>query len=896
VRFPPGLTLSLLLSTTVLAAASGLRAAAPASAPLDFGRDIQPILSENCYHCHGPDAEARKAKLRLDQRDNALAVGKSGYPAIVPGKPDDSELIARIFSNDPEDLMPSPKSNRTLTAAQKDLLKRWTAEGAKWGEHWAFVPPERPAVPKIENPPAKIRNPIDAFVLARLAQEKLSPAPEASREALIRRVSLDLTGLPPNLAEVDAFLADRSPDAYEKLVDRLIASPRYGERWAWDWLDLARYADTNGFQGDPERTMWPWRDWVVNALNANMPYDQFTIEQLAGDLLPQATREQKIASGFHRNNMFNGEGGRIAEETRVENVFDRVETTATVWLGATFTCTRCHDHKFDPFKQTDYYGLYDIFNQLSETGAASGGQRGGQLLPNLDLSTDAERAAVKAAQAHIEVIAKETEAYELKKFPRPEGKPLAESPDALKLPGNLPAVLAKVVPAKRGVDALLEAVPYFRDTAPDPEYARLLQAALDAVRARDTATSNITKVMIMDQLEKPRDTFVLNKGNYESKTDVRVLGHIPEIFQKYSPASLRTPVAASTSEPKGSGGGDAEPGHKVPSTASDSATSAPAPESAAPARLNRLDLARWLVSPGNPLAARTTVNRAWQAFFGTGFVKTAEDFGVQSERPSHPELLDWLATELVQSGWNMKSLHRLIVTSATYRQSSRVTAALHEHDPENRLLARGPRYRLPSWMLRDQALAAAGLFVEKLGGPAVKPYQPPGIWEEATFGKKTYQQDHGDALYRRSLYVFWRRIVGPTTFFDAGVRQTCTVKIARTNTPLHALVTLNDPAFVEAARVMAQRVLASSATSDGARAAYAFRLATLRAPTAAEQAILASRLAKLRLEFAGAPAAAQQLCAIGEAPRPASLDPVEHAAWTGVCLLILNLDETLSKE
>ncbi len=849
-----------------------------AEAPLSFERDIQPILSENCYHCHGPDAEARKAKLRLDRRDSALAVGKSGYAAIVPGQPADSELVARIFSDDPEDVMPSPKSNRTLTAAQKDLLKRWIAEGATWNEHWAFAPPVRPASPDSVSQRSTLSsqlspNPIDAFVRARLASEKstLAPAPAAPPAALIRRVTLDLHGLPPTPAEVAAFeraSLENPNSAFENLVDRLLASPRYGERWAWDWLDLARYADTNGFQGDPERTMWPWRDWVVNAFNANLPFDQFTIEQLAGDLLPDATREQKIASGFHRNNMFNGEGGRIAEETRVENVFDRVETTATVWLGLTFTCNRCHDHKFDPLKQTDYYALYDIFNQMSETGSASGGGgRGGQMAPFLDISTDAERAAVKTAQALFDAAAKATEAYELKKFPRPAGQPLTESPEALALPGNLPNYIAKTEPKKRGVDALLEAVPYFRDTAPDPEYARLLQASLDAARARDNANSSITKVMIMDQLAKPRDTFVLSKGNYEAKTDIRVLGHVPEIF--LGSRASRPPSSSPAGEP--------------PATASP------------PTRLNRLDLARWLVSPANPLAARTAVNRAWQSFFGTGFVKTAEDFGVQGERPSHPKLLDWLATEYVASGWNTKALHRLIVTSATYRQSSRVTPAAHERDPENRLLARGPRYRLPSWMLRDQALTAAGLLVDQPGGPSVKPYQPPGIWEEATFGKKTYQPDHGDALYRRSLYVFWRRIVGPTTFFDSGARQVCTVKVARTNTPLHALVTLNDPAYVEAARVMAQRVLAS-APQDSARLVHAFRLATARPPTAAEQKILAARLAKLRAEFAADPTAARELSALGEFARPAELDPAEHAAWTTLCLLILNLDETLSKE
>ena len=842
--------------TRLLALAALLAAPTLPAAEIDFSRDIQPILAENCYHCHGPDAPHRKAGLRLDQRDAAFAGGKSELAAIVPGKPDASELILRILSHDPEEVMPSPDSNRKLTEAQKDLLRRWVAEGAQWAEHWAFLPPVRPAVPPLAPRPTPHApsNPIDAFVRARLAQEKISPAPAATREELIRRVSLDLNGIPPTPAEIAAFVADRTPDAYEKVVDRLLASPRYGERWAWDWLDVARYADTNGFQGDPERTMWPWRDWVVNALNTNMPFDQFSVEQLAGDLLPNATRDQKIASGFHRNAMYNGEGGRIAEETRVENIFDRVETTATVWLGLTFNCTRCHDHKFDPLKQTDYFAFFDVFNQMSETGGASGSSRGGQILPILDLSTDAERDTLKAAQAQLDALTPAIDAYELKKFPRPEGKPVSDSPAAIKLPGNLYATHAKVLPARRAVVGLLEALPHFRDTEPDPAYVTLLETSLAAVRARDAAAANITKVMVMDQLEKPRETFVLSKGNYEAKTDVRVEGHVPEIFQRY-PAAGNAPTA----------------------------------------RMNRLDLARWLVSPENPLAARTTVNRAWQAFFGTGFVKTAEDFGVQSERPSHPELLDWLAAEYVATGWDTKKLHRLIVTSATYRQSSRATAELHERDPENRLLARGPRYRMPSWMIRDQALHAAGLLVEKPGGPSVKPYQPPGIWEEATFGQKNYEQDHGEALYRRSLYVFWRRIVGPTTFFDSGPRQVCTVKVARTNTPLHALVTLNDPAYVEAARVMAQRLLADRSVADATRVDTAFRLATAHLPTPAERQILLSRLAKLRADFTADPTAARDLSAIGEAPRPTALDPVEHAAWTTLCLLVLNLDETLSK-
>lgn len=881
---------------------------------IDFNRQILPILSDACFRCHGPDPATREAKLRLDERQGLFRT-RDEITVVTPGHPDKSELFLRISSQDEEEVMPPRESNRQLKPAEIALLKKWIELGAPWGTHWAFSPPQRPDVPPVAefagwNSRRRVRNPIDAFVIARLEREQLRPAPEAPRETLLRRVTLDLTGLPPTPAEVDAFLADRRPDAYERVVDRLLASPRYGERWAWDWLDLARYADTNGFQGDPERTMWPWRDWVVNAINTNMPYDQFTIEQLAGDLLPQATRDQKLASGFHRNNMFNGEGGRIPEETRVENVFDRVDTTATVWLGMTFTCARCHDHKYDPIKQTDYYALYDVFNQMSETGSAgAGGGRAGQILPILDLSTDAERDRIKRAHAGIDAIAAELDAFELRKFPRPEGKPLSESPEALKLPGNLPAVLAKTEPKKRGVDALLEAVPYFRDTAPDPAYAALLQKLLDAVRERDAATNGLTKVMIMDQIAQPRETFVLNKGNYESKTNVQVFGAIPSLFQPPAPGAGVAPAPAAVAKREAAdrpAGHGAEPSSAILPVGSGSRDAAPTkPETAAtsaatiavnaPQRINRLDLARWLVSPGNPLGARVTVNRAWQAFFGTGLVKTSEDFGVQSEPPSHPELLDWLATELTAGGWNMKALHRLIVTSATYRQASRVTPALRERDPENRLLARGPRYRLPSWMIRDQALAAAGLLVEKPGGPAVKPYQPGGIWEEATFGKKTYQQDHGEDLYRRSLYVFWRRIVGPTTFFDAGARQVCTVKVARTNTPLHALVTLNDPAFVEAARVMAQRIHAAS-DRDAGRLEHAFRIATSRQPAAREKGVLLARLDTLRRQFSADRAAALQLASAGEAPRPEALDPVEHAAWTALCSLILNLDEALSKE
>jgi hypothetical protein len=817
--------------------------AAPAS--VDFNRDVQPILSENCYQCHGPDKANRKGDLRLDVEKDAKAKHDDVTP-VIPKHSADSDVIRRILTKDADDLMPPPKSHKKLTTAQIDVLKRWIDEGAVWGVHWAFLPVKKPAVPPVQGAG---QNPIDGFVRARLEKEKLPPAPEADRETLIRRVTLDLIGLPPTPQEVDAYLKDSSPQAYEHVVDRLLDSPRYGERWAWDWLDAARYSDTNGYQGDPERTMWPWRDWVVKAFNDNMPFDQFTVWQMAGDLLPNTSTEQKLATGFNRNHMMNGEGGRIAEESRVENVMDRVETTSTLWLGLTMGCSKCHDHKFDPMTMRDYYALYDFFNQTSETGAG----RGGQSPPNMDLSTPQERDRSKEAQAKVEKIGKEVEAFELKKFPRPEGKSLKES-DAEKLPGNLPKYIAETEPAKRGVDALLEAENYFKDK--DEAYTKVLQRLMKAVRQRDGAAKAVTRVMIMDTVPQRRDTFMLVKGAYDKPTETKVTANVPGML----------------------------PALKLATT--------PGP---APAIPTRLELARWLVARENPLTSRVTVNRYWQAFFGIGIVKTTEDFGVQGEKPSHPELLDWLAAEFMDSGWNVKALHRLIVTSATYRQSSKVTPQLFERDPENRLLSRGARFRMPSWMIRDVALAASGLMEDQRGGPSVKPYQPEGIWEEATFGKIKYTQDHGPALYRRSLYTFWRRIVGPTMFFDNASRQYCAVRTLRTNTPLHALTTLNDVQYVEAARAMAQRVMLAD-SDDKARLDDAFRLALARHPKAQESSILLQRLEYLKTQFHEDKDSAAKLLTVGESKRDEKLPAPDHAAWTALCELILNLDEAITKE
>lgn len=819
---------------------------AHAADTVDFGRDILPILSNNCFLCHGPDAATRKADLRLDVHEEAL---RKDHPVIVPGKSAASELVQRVTSDNPRDRMPPPGSNRQLTAAQIELLQRWIDQGATWGEHWAYRPPRRPELPKVQDA-AWPRNPIDYFILARLEREGLRPSAEAPKETLIRRVTLDLTGLPPTPAEVDAFLNDTSPNAYENVVDRLLVSPRYGERLAWDWLDAARYADSNGYQGDPERTMWPWRDWVVKAFNDNMPYDQFTIEQLAGDLLPPSSQggekggmSQIIATGFNRNHMHNGEGGRIAEETRAENVMDRVETTATVWLGLTMTCARCHDHKFDPFTQRDYYRLYAYFNNTSEDGAG----RGGQAAPAIAYATPEEEKQLTALRQQVRQAGVAVAAAEQELFTQ-----VGDAESTNKLPANIRAAL-KRPPDSRSSKELADLLAHFTKT--EPEYGNLLAKLKQAVDRRDGFDAQLPRVMIMDELPKPRDTFILVRGAYDKYGDKVTAG---------VPASL-PPL----------------PAHAPP---------------------NRLALARWLVSADNPLTARVTVNRYWQTFFGAGLVKTVEDFGVQGEKPSHPELLDWLALEFSERpagerhAWDVKRLHRLMVTSATYRQASKVTPAVYERDPDNRLLARGPRYRLPSWMIRDQALAASGLLVEKLGGPPVKPYQPAGIWAEATFGKKTYQQDKGEALYRRSLYTFWRRIVGPPLFFDNAARQVCTVKVVRTNTPLHALTTLNDVTFVEAARALAQRVLETSEAVEEKRLAAAFRFVTARYPTTQEEQILQGCLDKLRAQYTADPDAAVQLLSVGESKRNEQLNPRDHAAYTALCLMILNLDEALTKQ
>ncbi len=810
-----------------------------ADAPVNFSREILPLLSDHCFACHGPDEGGRKAGLRLDTREGALGAGRSGERAVVPGQAAESELIRRVRHADPDEVMPPPKSNRTLSPAQVELLGRWVDEGASWGRHWAFEKPVRPPVPAIA---VTGGNPIDALVRARLRREGLEPSEEASPPTLLRRLSLDLTGLPPTPEELAAYLADRSPGAYGRQVERLLASPRYGERMAWDWMEAARYADSNGYQGDGERTMWPWRDWVVDAFNRNLSFDRFTVWQIAGDRLVEPTLEQRLATGFLRNHMINGEGGRIAEENRIEYLFDQTETVATVWLGATFNCTRCHDHKFDPYTQRDYFRLLAYFNRT----AVDGGGGNPQSPPVLAVPDAAQERGLEEAELALAMAIRETAGWETMKFAREEGVDLAGAPGAAGLPKEILDHL-KVAPQARDSGRLGKLAEHWKES--EPAYAKLLETQRRARDGRDALARSIPKVMVMEDMATARPTRMLERGNYLKPGETVMPG---------LPASL---------VPEGAVGGD-----------------------------DRLALAEWLVSPSNPLTARVTVNRVWQMFFGVGLVKTSEDFGLQGEAPVMPELLDWLALDFVESGWDMKHLVRRIVTSATYRQSSRMTEEQFERDPENRLLGRGARFRMPSWMIRDMALASAGMLGSELGGPPVKPYQPSGVWEEATFGNKRYEQDRGAALYRRSLLVFWRRIVGPTLFFDVANRQTCSVKTPRTNVPLHALLTLNDVTYVEAARVLAAGALTGGGPDSGRRLGWVFQRVLGREPSLGEREVLLAGLERHRERFGSDRAGAGTLVGVGEWPGMTGLDPVEHAAWTVVCSTVLNLDEALTRE
>ena len=703
--------------------------------------------------------------------------------------------------------------------------------------HWAYVTPTRPELPKVQRV-SWPRNGIDYFILERLEQEKLPPAPEAEPAVLLRRMSLDLIGLPPTIQEADAFLADPSPEAYEKVVDRLLASPHYGERWARPWLDLARYADTQGYEKDNRRSQWPWRDWVVSALNRNLPFDQFTVEQIAGDLLPNATRDQKVATGFHRNTMTNTEGGTDDEEYRHEAVIDRVNTTMSVWMGTTIACAQCHDHKYDPFATKEYYQLYAFFNQTADRDQDD--ERPTLKLPSPE--QEAQLQQLRTANATLE-IKLSTQTPELDAALARWEKTV--SPGVTTIPAGLSNILA-VAPEQRSAQQRAALAKHYRSIAPELQAAREESARFQKQTA--ALESSIPVTAVMEELASPRETRVHTRGAYLNLGD-KVEPGVPAVW----------------------------PG-------------LPANQPA-----NRLGFARWLVDTNNPLIARVAMNRLWQQYFGIGLVETLEDFGAQGEPPSHPRLLDWLATEFMARNWDVKAMHKLIATSATYRQSSRITPEAAQRDPYNRLLARGPRVRLEAEMVRDQALAVSGLLSPKMGGPPVMPPQPDGIWQVVYSGDQ-WATSPGDDRYRRGLYTFWRRTSPYPSMitFDAPSREYCVVRRNRSNTPLQALTLLNDPVYIEAAVALAGRMMKEGGVSPAERAAYGFRLAVARAPQAGEEARLVSLYYNELAKFKANPKAAAALLANGATQASNGADPAERAAWTVVANVLLNLDEVVS--
>jgi len=774
--------------------------AAAESGP-SYTRDIRGLLSNRCVRCHGPDGEDRHGGgddgLRLDTFAGATA-DLGGHAAIVPGSPGESELIARITSTDPDLVMPPPEAGQPLSERDVDLLRRWIAAGAAYEPHWAYVAPRRPDVPAVVNT-LWPKNDVDRFILARLEAEGLTPQPEADRVTIARRLALDLTGLPLSLAEIDAFVADPAADAVEKLVDRLLAHHGYGEHMARQWLDLARYADSAGYADDPPRTIWGWRDWVVRAFDANMPFDQFTIRQLAGDLLPDATLDDRVATAFHRNTLTNNEGGTIDEEFRTVAVIDRVNTTMSTWMGTTMACAQCHDHKYDPLSQKEYFQLYAILNNTADADRRD--EAPTERVPWEPIDT--QRTAIEQ-----EIAAIEAGIPQLKK---PAPKDHAEPPE--------------FQPARKIIDAL-----------------RKKLAAMPAVT-----------VPVMQELagDKRRVTKIQLRGNWQNLGD-EVREGVPEVFND---------VAV----PEG-------------------------------AQVDRLALAKWLVDPANPLTARVVVNRIWERFFGIGIVSTSEEFGSQGELPSHPELLDWLACELIESGWDLQAIQRLIVTSAAYRQTSKCPPDLVARDPENRLLACGPRVRLSAEVIRDQALAAAGLLSPKKGGPSVHPPQPDVGLRAAFGGGIDWQTSTGEDRYRRALYTTWRRSnpYPSMVMFDAPSREVCTIRRPRTNTPLQALVTMNDPAYVEAAQALARRMVREGGSTVADRVSHGFRLVLARHPSAAEVDRLVQLQAEVLAEYAVAPADARQMATdpLGPVPADLDIDLADLAAWTVVANVILNLDET----
>ena len=1023
-----------------------------------FNRDVRPILSDRCYTCHGPDKNQRKTALRFDREQEAFeALARGGY-AIVRGKPDESVLLKRVTSTDTVFRMPPAyEGHDPLSDSEIETLRLWIEQGAEWEKHWSFIPPVKSEMPTVEQP-EWVRNSIDQLVLARLEKEGLEPSEAAARRTLIRRVSLDLTGLPPTPQEVDAFVDDGAAEAFESVVDRLLESPRFAEHLASSWLDAARFADTNGYQTDGTRSMWRWRDWVLDALNENMPFDQFTIEQLAGDLLPNATRDQIIASGFNRNHRTTAEGGSVNEEFRVEYVVDRAVTTSTVWLGLTVGCARCHDHKFDPLSQKEFYQLFAYFNNVDEKGMVWNFGNEDPLikapLPEHELklaeldarvtattkNLDAMDDRIAAEQQHWEAELRDGRPrdwaptrglagyfsldgeYELNSFsggsiygetkPDPVETVLGEGRlgRAVELDGTsyvdggmignydyleAMSVSAWIYPTKNKDGAIVSSMTenpigsgwglflrggklWWHMSQRWTDLSMRLETKLDVALNRwqhvtlsydgkrkskgvhvyiDGVEQELN--IIFDNLDWPSRSNSPLKIGGGGGLDNRFVGRIDEVrvygreltAKEARSLSVADNLVALARVPKSNRSGAqteklyaafldqaASPAivaarnawfearkvrdeyyESIPTVmvmkegptrpayildrglfdAHGEQVEAGVPSvlaSGADSPANRLELARWLVDRSNPLTARVTVNRFWQMIFGVGLVKTVGDFGSQGEAPSNQDLIDWLAVEFMDSGWNIKSLFKTMVMSNTYQQSSRVTPELLERDPENRLLARSPRYRLPAGTIRDQALAVSGSLVEKVGGPSVKPYQPPGLWSEVSANK--YVEDSGEGLYRRSMYTYWKRTVAPPSMmnFDASDREVCSVNVGRTNTPLQALNLMNDVTFVEASRRFAERLLHDAGETAGDRIQSAYSLALGRPARGPEVTVLAKMLDSFAERYADDLDAAEALLSEGDSAWDESLDARELAAYTGLASLVLNLDEMVTKQ
>jgi hypothetical protein len=835
---------------TILAAGS-----IQAASGVDFNADIRPILADKCFACHGPDEKKRKAKLRLDI-ESGSRFDLGGYKAIEPGDPGKSELISRILNEDEDEVMPPRKTGKEITKKEAALLKEWIAEGGTYDEHWAYRPLSWPAIPSVPEG-MEARNSLDHFVAARLVEKKLSQSEEADRVTLIRRLTLDLTGVPPTPEEVSAFLKDKSKNAYERVVDRLLDDNRYGERMALYWLDLVRYADTIGYHSDTTRSVGAYRDYVINAFNTNLPFDRFTREQLAGDLIPNATVDQKIASGYNMLLQTTEEGGAQDKEYRAIYAADRVRNISAVWLGSTLGCAQCHDHKFDPFTASDFYSMAAFFADIKEPGV-------GARKPNLRIPTkkQEEQLAIFNAQlkgAAIDKVLRKDADLELRVI---EGQArwaaearavLAredeEAKKNLKLPDNVVAALL-IAPSERNEDQQGLLNGHYRKSAPELADAR---KHLDEVtKQRNAVEGSVRKTLTVESLPEPRVTRILPRGNWLDDSGPVVEPLVP-VFLSIS------------KEPE--------------------------------KRATRLDLANWLTQPDHPLTSRAFVNRLWMLFYGAGLSSNVNDLGAQGEAPTHPQLLDWLAVEFVESGWNVKHVVRLLVSSRTYRQVSTETPELRENDANNLWLARQSRWRLDAELVRDTALEVAGMLAHDIGGDSVKPFQPPGYWAQLNFPKREWHADKdATGRYRRGIYTFWCRTFPHPAMvaFDAPSREECTAQRSRSNTPQQALVLLNDPVFVEVARVFAEATAHHPGSLDQ-KATWAWKKALSREPSQEELGILTNLYSQNLERYENDAEAAQKLASAGDWPKAGGIDAAELAAWIAVTRTLINAYETTSR-